>query len=79
MVPEAERAARVKDLVRRLRWKGPVFEVSALARQGLEPLLHAIWEHVAALQNPAQPEADPRFDAAAAPPAATATPESGDA
>jgi glutamate 5-kinase len=26
---------RVKDFVRRLRWKGPVFEISALARQGL--------------------------------------------
>jgi GTP-binding protein len=38
MVPEDERAARVKDFVRRLRWKGPVFEISALARQGPWPL-----------------------------------------
>ncbi len=35
MVPAEERAARVKEFVRRLRWKGPVFEISALAREGL--------------------------------------------
>ena len=66
MVPEAERAQRVKDFVRRMRWKGPVFEVSALARQGLEPLVHAIWDHVAAQMQVAPAEPDPRFDAPAA-------------
>ena len=30
MVPAEERAARVKDFVKRLRWKGPVYEISAL-------------------------------------------------
>jgi GTPase len=54
MVPAEERAARVKDFVRRLRWKGPVFEISALARQGLEALTRAIYEHVAATR-PEQP------------------------
>jgi GTP-binding protein len=29
MVPEEERAARVKDFVKRFKWKGPVFEISA--------------------------------------------------
>jgi GTPase involved in cell partitioning and DNA repair len=29
MVPEGERAARVKDFVKRYKWKGPVFEISA--------------------------------------------------
>ncbi len=69
MVPEAEQAARVKEVVRRLRFKGPVFEISALARQGLAPLLHAIWDHVAAQQRADSPpaEIDPRFDAAALP------------
>ena len=62
MVPEAERAKRVKDFVKRYKWKGPVFEISALTRDGLQPLLHAIWEHVAALQSPPVPEPDPRFD-----------------
>ena len=62
MVPEAERETRVKEFVRRMRWKGPVFEVSALARQGLQPLLERIWEHVAASQHVA-PEPDVRFEA----------------
>ncbi|MEK8049462.1 Obg family GTPase CgtA [Ideonella sp. DXS22W] len=65
MVPGDERAKRVKDFVKRMKWKGPVFEVSALGREGLEPLVHAIWEHVAAFQQ-VQHDPDPRFDAAAA-------------
>ena len=66
MVPDAERAARVKDVVKRLRFKSPVFEISALARQGLEPLIHAIWDHVAAQQRAEAPpdDVDPRFDGA---------------
>lgn len=67
MVPEAERAARVKDFVKRYKWKGPVFEISALAREGLQPLLRAIWEHVAAEQVKPPPEFDPRFDTPAEP------------
>ena len=61
MIAQDERAARMKDFVRRLRWKGPVFEISALAREGLEPLLHAIYQHVAAHKEAAPPEPDPRF------------------
>ncbi|MCA0177563.1 MAG: GTPase ObgE [Proteobacteria bacterium] len=63
MVPEDERAARIKDFVKRFKWKGPVFEISALAREGLEPLIHAIWQHVAQTQSAPPPEPDPRFDA----------------
>jgi GTP-binding protein len=61
MVPEAERAKRVKDFVKRFKWKGPVFEISALGRQGLEPLVRAIWDHVASFQKE-EHEPDPRFD-----------------
>jgi GTP-binding protein len=61
MVPAEERVARVKDFVKRLRWKGPVFEISALAREGLDPLLQAIWHHVAADQRVVAVE-DRRFD-----------------
>jgi len=67
MVPADERAARCKDIVRRLKWKGPVFEISALAREGLQPLLHAIWEHVQAQVEQPAPPVDPRFEAPAAP------------
>jgi GTPase len=62
MVPEEERAARVKDFVRRLRWKGPVFEVSALARQGLTLLVERIYGEVAQHHQPDKLP-DPRFDA----------------
>ncbi|RZJ85317.1 MAG: GTPase ObgE [Massilia sp.] len=61
MVPEEERAARVKDFVKRYKWKGPVFEISALTRQGCQPLIHAIYDHVAAEQRVLE-EPDIRFD-----------------
>lgn len=61
MVPEAERETRVKDWVRRLRWKGPVFSISALAREGLQPLLEAVHTHVAKEQRD-KPLPDLRFD-----------------
>ena len=61
MVPVEEREARVKEYVRRLRWKGPVFSISALAREGLQPLLERIQNHVSA-QVPAEPLPDLRFE-----------------
>jgi len=60
MVPAAERDQRIRDWVRRLRWKGPVFTISALAREGLQPLIEAIWTHVAEYQRE-EPLPDPRF------------------
>ncbi|MDQ2779415.1 MAG: GTPase ObgE [Pseudomonadota bacterium] len=65
MVPLEEREQRVKDYVRRLRWKGPVFSISALARDGLQVLVERIYEHVAEHQR-VEPVPDPRFDGAAA-------------
>ena len=62
MLPAAERDKRIADWVRRLRWKGPVFAISALAREGLQPLVEAIWTHVAEYQRE-EPLPDPRFDA----------------
>ncbi len=67
MVPGDERAQRVKDFVRRLRWKIPVFEISALTREGCEPLIRAIYTHVAEMQRQEAiasgilPEVDVRF------------------
>jgi GTP-binding protein len=61
MVPVEERESRVKDYVRRLRWKGPVFSISALARDGLQPLLEKIQNHVAAQHQPPEPLPDQRF------------------
>jgi len=65
MIPAEERDARVKDFVRRLRWKGPIFAVSALAREGLDVLVKSAYQHVAARRNPVVVP-DQRFDAAAA-------------
>ena len=46
MVPEADREKRIKDYVKRLRYKGPVFSISALAQDGLQPLVESIYAHV---------------------------------
>ncbi len=66
MVPAEEREARVKDFLKRFKYKGPVFEISALARQGLEPLTRAIYEHLRKSHEDSKPKAhiDPRFDPA---------------
>jgi GTP-binding protein len=63
MVPDDERVARVKDFVKRMRFKGPVFEISALTREGCEPLVQAIYQHIKAQQVAEQPpvDIDPRF------------------
>ena len=61
MVPLEERESRIQDYVRRLRWKGPVFSISALAREGLQPLLEKIQNHVAAQQQ-VEPLPDQRFE-----------------
>jgi GTP-binding protein len=61
MVPPDERAERVADFIKRFRWKGPVFQISALTREGCETLIRAIYEHVAASKNKPQAEPDPRF------------------
>ena len=47
MVPEDERKKRIKDFVKKLGWKGPVFEISALNREGCEDLVMAIYSHLA--------------------------------
>lgn len=63
MVPADEREARVKDFVKRFRYKGPVFTISALTREGCEALIQAVYQHLKAQQIAEQPAAqvDPRF------------------
>ena len=64
MIPAEERAAKVKDFVKRYKWKGPVYEISALAREGTERLVQDIFKHVHVQQQIEQPqeaEYDPRF------------------
>jgi len=62
MVPVDEREKRVKDFIKRFKWKGPVFQISALTREGCETLIHAVYEHVSQLKNAVPDDPDPRFD-----------------
>jgi GTP-binding protein len=68
MVPADERAARVKDFVKRFKYKGPVFEISALNREGCEGLVRAVFDHLQAQFKSTQVEEapDPRFAVAPA-------------
>ena len=63
MVPTEEREARVKDFVRRMRYKGPVYQISALTREGCEQLIRDIYQHIRARQIEEQGpvDVDPRF------------------
>ncbi len=63
MVPADERAARVKDFVKRFKYKGPVYEISALTREGCEGLIKDIYKHIKSQQVAEQPATyiDPRF------------------
>lgn len=63
MVPAEQREALVKDIVKRLRYKGPVFEISALTREGCERLVQSVYEYLAKeFQSHQTPvDVDPRF------------------
>jgi GTPase len=62
MVDPAQRDGTVARFLARLRWKGPVFVVSALAREGLDPLKRAVYEHIRAQHDDGPAAVDPRFD-----------------
>jgi GTP-binding protein len=68
MVNGEEREARVKDFVKRLKYKGPVFQISALTHEGCDTLVKAVYQHVKAQQVSEQPAEyiDPRFTGDAA-------------
>jgi GTP-binding protein len=63
LIPPAERAARIDAFVRRLRWKGPVYAISALAREGLTALVGETFAYLARERAAADasPTDDPRF------------------
>ena len=63
MVEPDQRDARVRSVVKGLKFKGPVFEISALTREGCDYLIKTVFQHVSAQQaleqTPAAP--DQRF------------------
>jgi GTPase len=46
VVPEDDRKQVVKDFVKRMGFKGPVFEISALSHEGCPELVNAIYKHL---------------------------------
>src|SRR6476661_4034665 len=66
MVPEDERKKRVKDFIKRFGWKGEVFEISALTREGCEELVQDIYHYLAEQKQLEQRvEASPQMEEAA--------------
>ena len=67
LVPEAEREEKCKEVVEALNWKGPVYNISAVTKNGTEQICYDIMSFLeeraeAALENPklAQQEVDHR-------------------
>lgn len=57
LLPEAEREACCADILARLHWTGPVFEISAAAEQGTQALVYAIMAYIEEGRAPAVDEA----------------------
>jgi GTP-binding protein len=57
MIPEEERDQKVKEFIKRYKWKGPVFQISALTGMGCEKLCQAIQTYLDE-QNTARDEAE---------------------
>jgi GTPase len=79
MLDAEERERRVKDFTKRartaLKYKGPVFEISALAREGTDELVREIYNYVAAQRAPVAEAPDVRFVEAAQKPEELAAPK----
>jgi GTP-binding protein len=61
LIPQEDRAALQESIVDALDWEGPVFEISALAKIGLDPLLTALSQYLnvdTALDVWEQPESE---------------------
>lgn len=63
MVDSEIRAAKVKDFIKRFKYKGPVFEISALTREGCEGLIRDVFNYIHKVHEATQPAeyVDPRF------------------
>jgi GTPase len=70
-LPDGDAAKLQKDIVRRLRWKAPVFSISAVSGEGCQPLIRAISDHLAAARAAIEAAAQAQEAASAA--AATTT------
>lgn len=57
-LPPGEAQVRARKLKSSLRWKGPVYVISAAERQGLEPLVYATMQALDAIVRPQAEAAD---------------------
>jgi GTP-binding protein len=62
MIPEDERAKRVKDFIKRFAWKGPVYQISALTREGCEELVVAVYDYLAQQRQQAMRSQETQMD-----------------
>lgn len=58
MLDPAERQARIAAITKRLRYKGPVFAISALTREGCMALAQSVYQYIHAQQVSQQPPTD---------------------
>jgi GTPase len=65
LLEPAEVERRAKDIVRRLRWKGPVLRISGATGAGTDELKQAVMRYLEAHPRPAASHADAADDAAA--------------
>jgi GTP-binding protein len=56
LMPPAEAEKRCKDIVRRLRWKGPVFRISGATRAGTQELCQAVMRRLDQVAAEASPD-----------------------
>jgi GTP-binding protein len=56
LLPPAEAEKRCKEIVRRLRWKGPVYRISGATRQGTQELCRDIMRRLEEVAAPAAAE-----------------------
>jgi GTP-binding protein len=57
LLPPADAEKRCKEIVRRLRWKGPVFRISGATRQGTKELCQAVMRRLDEIRAEAAPGA----------------------
>ena len=51
MIPEEERKKTIADFIKRYKWTGPVFEISALTGEGCDRLCYALQDYLDSLRR----------------------------
>ncbi|MFN3234891.1 MAG: Obg family GTPase CgtA [Gammaproteobacteria bacterium] len=46
LLPEEDRVSHCKQIIKEIGWEGPVFEISTVTQEGIEPLINALSSHL---------------------------------